>query len=363
MECGCMRVRQRALVVGLVAFGSGAVVHAADVRGEVWRPGCVSTAAQETSLTRHPNGEKAWFMRGDFASNSATLLELSVNAEGCALQVAAFSGVWRDSEPHVSADGRRLYFVSNRPVAEDPVEAEWNGRRFPGAQIWYVALDESGEVSGEPQRVQGETNAVTMVYNPATTANGDLYVSSHRRGSGPGYQIYVARWDADRGAHGAVEQLDLGPVERSRMDPTLSPDGQWLAYAGDEGDSLGSADIYVTQRQNDGRWGPSKRLPAPVNSMWLENAPAWGEQAGVLYVTSARPNLLSHTAKRPVSLAELERRLLQDPLNGSRNVWRFELGESLHHDSSNAQAQPSRLTPNSSAQTRTMLPPRSALSH
>lgn len=329
MGKSCVRAFGIGSGVWLLMHGVGSAADGSLPEGSVWRPDCVSTAAQETSLTVHPAGHKAWFMRGDFASTTATLLEVDLSAHGCALQVASFSGVWRDSEPHVSVDGRRLYFVSNRPVAETPVEAEWNGRRFPGAQIWYVDLDEHGEAQGEPTRVTGDTNAVTMVYNPSTTANGDLYFSSHRPGSGPGYQIYRATWDATAQAHGAIEMLALGAVERSRMDPAISPDGEWLIYAGDEGDSLGSADVYAVRRLGDGRWSAPLRLPAPINSMWLENAPAWGESAGVLYVTSARPAVRPVHASRRVTLATLQRQLLQDPLNGSRNVWRFELGDVL----------------------------------
>lgn len=297
----------------------------------LWQPGCISTAAQETSAALHPSGRRAWFMRGDFSSTRATVLEARFDPQEpqrCDLRIVGFSGRWRDSEPHLSADGRRLYFVSNRPISSGgpPVVAEWNGRRFPGAQLWFVPLDADGDAAGPAERVAGAANTVPMVYNPSTSADGDLYFSSHRPDSGPGYQIYRAVWKPQDGVHGEIERLDLGSVERNRMDPAISPDGQLLVYAGDEGDSFGAADLYVVWHTADGAWSPPLHLPAPVNSPWLENAPGWGEEAGVLYFSSARP-ATADPAALPAALHSLEalQQSLHDPLNGSRNLWRVDL--------------------------------------
>lgn len=325
----------------IAATRPAATAVASALQATLWQPGCISSAAQETSVALHPHGHRAWFMRGDFSSTRGTVLEARLDSQDpqrCDLRIAGFSGRWRDSEPHLSADGRRLYFVSNRPLRAGgpPVVAEWNGRRFPGAQLWFVALDAHGEPTGPAQRVGGAANQVPMVYNPSTTANGDLYFSSHRPDSGPGYQIYRALWNAKDGAHGEIERLDLGPIERNRMDPAISPDGRLLVYAGDEGDSQGAADLYAVWRTADGGWSAPRHLPAPVNSAWLENAPGWGEEDGVLYFSSARP-AAADPAARPETLRSLEalEQSLRDPLNGSRNLWRVDLRDWLRaHEAS-----------------------------
>src|SRR6185312_10764536 len=131
--------------------------------------------------------------------------------------------------------------------------------------------------------------------NPSVAANGDIYFSAHRPDSGAAYQIYVARRTAQ--GYAAPQRVELGDVARNRMDPAIDPQQRFLVYAGNEGDSLGSADLYIAFRQPDGSWGKPLHLPGEVNSAALENAPSLGPRFG--------------------------------ELNGSRNPWRFDIADVL----------------------------------
>ena len=311
----------RVLCGGVLAMLCGGPAMA----GELFAPGIVSTALQETSLTFTPDGATALFMRSDFASADTTILQTHRSADGWSTPVvASFSGVWHDSEPAFSPDGRRLYFVSNRPLRPggEPLLASIRGQTFPGTNLWYV--ERKGGAWGTPVHVEGTHNQGSMIYNPSIAANGDLYFSAHRDDSGSGYQIYLARRQGER--HAAPERVDLGGVEHSRMDPSIDPMGRFLVFAGNEGDSLGSADIYIAFRQ-DGRWGKPVHLGSAVNSQRLENAPALGRSFGELYVTSQRGAEPTFPKARD-DYADLMKRL-QAPLNGSRNLWRFDIANVL----------------------------------
>lgn len=110
-------------------------------RAELFGPGVISTAANETSATFSHDGRSVYFMRGDYASaDTAILVADRVGSGWGRVRVAPFSGVWRDSEPHLTADGKRLYFVSNRPPQPGaaPVTTTRAGQSFPGANLWYV---------------------------------------------------------------------------------------------------------------------------------------------------------------------------------------------------------------------------------
>jgi hypothetical protein len=122
-------------------------------------------------------------------------------------------------------------------------------------------------------------------------------------------------------------RVELGDLEHSRMDPAIDPQGRFLIYAGNEGDSLGSADIYIAFRQADGRWSKPLHLGDDVNSRSLENAPSLGPGFGELYVSSARRDDVNFPKPRD-SVATLQQRL-QSPLNGSRNLWRFDIADVL----------------------------------
>ncbi|MDO1529666.1 hypothetical protein QMK61_12570 [Fulvimonas sp. R45] len=304
-----------ALVLALAPLGARA--------GTLVGPGTVSTGLQETSAALTPDGNTLYFMRSDFAERDDTILvSHRVDGRWSAPQVAAFSGQWHDSEPALSPDGQRLYFVSNRPVQAGgmPLTADMNGHRFTGTNLWFVQRRADGRW-GEPVHVDGALNDGAMIYNPSVAANGDLYFSAHRPDSGAAYQIYVARRTAQ--GYATPQRVDLGDVARNRMDPAIDPQQRFLVYAGNEGDSLGSADLYIAFRQPDGRWGKPLHLPGEVNSAALENAPSLGPRFGELYVASNRRDEVAFPKPRDTA-STLQQRLRQ-PLNGSRNLWRFDI--------------------------------------
>jgi hypothetical protein len=295
--------------------------------GELLGPGVISTGLQETSAALTPDGNTLYFMRSDFAeADDVIMVSQRQGSHWSAPQVATFSGQWHDSEPTLSPDGRRLYFVSNRPTHPGgaPVTATMNGRTFAGSNLWYVARQPRGGW-GTPIHVDGALNDGAMIYNPSVAANGDIYFSAHRADSGKAYQIYVAHPQGD--GYAAPVRQELGDVGINRMDPAVDPAGRFLLYAGNEGDALGSADIYIVFRQPDGRWGKPLHLGGDVNSPTLENAPSLGPAFGELYVSSARRDEV--TFPKPRDTAAILERRLQSPLNGSRNLWCFDLSDVL----------------------------------
>ncbi|WP_149195554.1 TolB family protein [Luteimonas suaedae] len=305
----------------LLAAGAGTA-------GELFAPGVVSGPFNETSATFTPDGDTVYFTRGNFVSSQTTILSARRVQDGYGdVRVAPFSGIWKDSEPHVSPDGKRLFFVSNRPATpggDSPI-GTMNGQTFPGANIWYVDRSDAGW--GEPVRIDGEVNRVPMVFNPAVAANGNLYFSAHREDTDRGYQIYMAPWTGD--GYGAPQRLDIGiGLDGNHMDPAIDPRERFLLFAGNEGDSLGAADIYIVFRNDDASWGTPIHLGAEINSRYLENAPTLGRDFGEIFVTSMRPAPTTYPMPRR-DLAGLQHSL-EDPLNGSRNLWRFDISDLLH---------------------------------
>lgn len=318
-----MRLHRLALALALAA--AGPTVAGAELLG----PGVISTGLQETSAAFSPDGNTLFFMRSDFAEKDDTILVSHRQGGGWSQpEVATFSGQWHDSEPAYAPDGKRLYFVSNRPLhaGEPALEAELLGQRFAGTNLWYVQRQSGGRWS-EPVHVEGALNDGAQLYNPSVAANGDIYFSAHRPDSGKLYQIYVARRTAK--GYAAPERVDLGDPSRNRMDPCIDPRQRFLLFAGNEGDALGSADIYIAFRQPDGRWGKPEHLDGDVNSASLENAPSLGPRFGELYVSSNRRNPMRFPKPRD-DAASLQRRL-SEPLNGSRNLWRVDISDVLRN--------------------------------
>lgn len=305
------------------ALGCAGPVGAAELLGA----GVISTGLQETTAALSPDGKTLLFLRSDFAEKDDTILLAHRQGDGWSTpEVAPFSGQWHDSEPTFAPDGKRVYFVSNRPphAGAAPVTAEMGGQHFAGTNLWYVERQASGRWS-EPVHVDGAHNEGAMLYNPTVAANGDIYFSAHRQDSGKFYQVYVIHPAGQ--AYSAPERVDLGDAEHNRMDPCIDPQGRFLLYAGNEGDSLGSADIYIAFRQADGRWGKPEHLGGDVNTPALENAPTLGPRFGELYVSSNRQDEVQFPKKRD-DIGSLQKRL-NGPLNGSRNIWRMDIADVL----------------------------------
>ncbi len=76
--------------------------------------------------------------------------------------------------------------------------------------------------------------------------------------------------------------------------PSLSGDGQTLYFATlrastqKEGAQNPDTDIYYSERQADGSWGPAKALPAPINTKWNDKAPFMHSDSHTLYFASDR---------------------------------------------------------------------------
>ncbi|MFC5527574.1 TolB family protein [Rhodanobacter ginsengisoli] len=309
--------------VAMIAPLASRAAAAAELLG----PGVISTGLQETSAAFAPDGNTVYFLRSDLGEKDDTIV-YSQRRDGrwSAPQVAAFSGRWHDSEPAFSPDGQRLYFVSNRPLQPGGASLMTGmaGHRFAGTNLWYVERQGDGRW-GTPVHVDGALNDGAQIYNPSIAANGDIYFSAHRADSGKLYQIYVARRTAQ--GYAGPERVDLGDLAHNRMDPAIDPQQRFVLFAGDEGDSLGRADIYIAFRQAGGRWGRPEHLGGDVNSEDLENAPALGRRFGELYVSSNRQPAV-HFPKTRDDAPSLQRRL-SGPLNGSRNIWRVDISDAL----------------------------------
>lgn len=312
------------LLTAAIAMG---LVAATAMAGEILGPGVISTGLQETSAALTPDGNTVYFMRSDFAEKDDTILVSHRNGkQWSAPEVASFSGQWHDSEPAISPDGKRLFFVSNRPVTPggEPLMTELSGHQFAGTNLWYVEQQSNGKW-GEPVHVDGALNDGAQIYNPSIASNGNIYFSAHRPDSGAYYQIYVARRTSS--GYAAPERVDLGDAAKNRMDPGVDPEERYIVYAGNEGDAIGSADIYISFRGADGKWSKPEHLPGDVNSDSLENAPAPGRIFGELYLSSNRADAPRFPKVRD-DITSLQRRLVS-PTNGSRNIWHFDISMTL----------------------------------
>jgi hypothetical protein len=194
--------------------------------------------------------------------------------------LASFSGNYKDLEPFLSPDGRRLYFASDRPRG-DSLEAA------PDYDIWYVERDGLEDAWGEPVNLGAPVNTDGNEFYPAVTSGGDLYFTSDRPGTKGKDDIFHAK----KGEQGYADPVSLGEAINSEgyeFNAFVAPDGSYLIYtAYNRADGLGSGDLYISHRQADGGWSDAQNLGPEINSNRMDYCP-FVDGAGTLYFTSKR---------------------------------------------------------------------------
>lgn len=292
----------------------------------MFAPDIVSTEMMETTATFTPDMKTVYFTRSDnrFADNTIMFSEFK-KGKWSQPEVAPFSGVWRDSEPHVAIDGKKFFLVSNRPATPDgqPLMAEFNGRKFPGANVWYC--DKTANGWSEPKRIEGAVNETSEIYNPSVARNGNLYFSARYPTKEPvvGYKIYRSVYKD--GKYEKPERLSFSDNKLNDMDPAIDAEERFLVFASNRPGALGFASLFISIKDKVGVWSAPVALGDKVSTASGENAPSLAPDGKTLYYTSAY-SLIPDVAfpKKKESFAVAMKRIKETNAR-SRNIWSVDL--------------------------------------
>jgi Tol biopolymer transport system component len=263
------------LIVATTLSAQSVTLTTPGVEPALFAPGVVSTMFAEWNTTFTADGRTVFFSRGQFWT---IMTSTRGRSPWSAPEVAPFSGRWMDTDPFVSPDGRRVYFVSNRPLDGNPATPP---RSDFG--IWYVERTPTGGWS-PPISVGATVNDHGSAWFPSVTRDGTLYFHARRPGGAGSSDIYCTRWLGDHYA-------DAVPVEfntaASEQEPYVSPDETYMIFVSDRAGGLGAGDLYLSLRRN-GHWGAPMHIDQPVNSYANDMAPSMSPDGAMLYFTSNR---------------------------------------------------------------------------
>ncbi len=175
---------------------------------ELFARGTVSTEAPEFAATFTPDGREVYFNRASANRERLTIMTAARTSAGVWSDpvVAGFSGTFRDVDPFVTPDGRRLYFSSDRPRGDGPagVFATWFVERTPSG--WGPPID-----PGPP------LNSTAGDVFVSAARDGTVVFSSSRLGES---RVFMAR--EIRGAVGRARAPQLrrtAPASATRRSP------------------------------------------------------------------------------------------------------------------------------------------------
>lgn len=244
---------------------------------ELFAPGIVSSIwGLHSTAVFSPDGNEVWWapmmtFPGEIYSRGGLLMMRRIKGRWTPPDWAPFSGPnGEDDVPFFSGDGKRLYFLSRRPL---PGESERGAER-----VWYT--DRAGAGWSEPRPLDPQVNAVDKHWQFSLEREGDLYFAGRPADSHGLSDIYVAR--AAGGAYG--KPVNLGPAINTpeiEDTPFVAPDGSYLLFSR-------QFDLWMSFRERDGSWGEPVNLGPEVNSPSIELCPMLTADGRYLFFLSQR---------------------------------------------------------------------------
>ena len=290
---------------------------------ELFAPGIVSTGMYTRDVAMMPDGSEIYFgvAFGGFSVIVGTRLE---DGRWTEPEVVPFSADpnFMHLEPHITPDGGRMLFLSNRPpdgsaLAEDEVGG-WTHQN-----IW--AVDRIDDGWGEPYPLGPPVNSdENGEFFPSVTEDGTLYFTRSEAATRGNY-IYRSRL-----VDGQYQEPErLGPQVNStaaQYNAFIAPDESYIIVptAGRE-DSRGGTDYYIVFRDEDDNWSEPINMGDEVNqprgAEWSPYVSPDGKY--FFFMSSRRPS--AEALSEPMTFDALKKLHMSAP-NGSSAIYWIDAG-------------------------------------
>ena len=276
----------------------------------VFGEGVISTGDFESHPAFTPDGLTLYYLKSTPTFSFWTIIvSRFVDGRWTMPEVAPFSGRYSDADPFITSDGKKFYFISNRPVP---------GKTTRDLDIWVMDKTESGW--SEPRNLGQTVNSDANEWYPTIAADGTLYFGSGRAGGKGATDIYRSQV-----VNGNFEEPEnLGTAINSEFDeyePLIAPDQSYLIFmAAERPDCISrSSDLFLSYRKA-GAWTKAINLGNEINSPREEYSPTLSPDGKYFFFASTR-------GRRPPE-KQLSYKELMGWLRGTRNG----LGDIYHID-------------------------------
>jgi hypothetical protein len=243
---------------------------------QVFLPGIVSTRESfEYSNTISPDGKEFYFAR----RTNDQEVQMVVRWENGVLmqpEEASFLQVAGGFEPHLSADGSRLYFTRFAPPPSVLAEDKDLGPRDKEARMVNIwVMERSGPGWGEPKF------CVNGMY-VTISDSGAIYTTDIRSSS-----VGACRYIPVDGKYAGRERLPGGVNSPSPgAHPCIARDESFVIFDSKRGEDPENADLYVSFRLENGGWSDARSLGSAVNTRWNDICPSLSPDGKCLFYMS-----------------------------------------------------------------------------
>lgn len=195
-------------------------------------------------------------------------------------EIASFSSPsYHDADPFFTLEGKRIYFVSSRPVNSLDKINDFN--------IWYSDRTETGW--NDPIALPEPINTDSEEYFFSISDRGNAFFSSNRPGGLGSFDIYKTKI-LDNGDMSIPVNVGM-PVssEYYEYDPFISPDESFMIYTIiNKAEGVGGSDIYFSSKNKKGEWTNPVNLGKTVNTKYEDFAPSVSPDNKYIFYTNNR---------------------------------------------------------------------------
>lgn len=278
----------------------------------VFGEGFISTGDDESHPAFTPDGGTIYYLKNTPSFNHWTIVFSQYrNGRWDSPEVAPFSGQYSDADPFITEDGKRLFFISTRPV---------DGKAKEDTDIWMIEKGASGW--GEPKHLGPLVNSNGSEWFPTVSKDGTLYFGSDRS-AGKG-RTDIWRSKLVDGKYAEPENLgDAINSPASEVEPYIAPDESFMIFAAaGRPDGKGAFDLYVSYQKN-GQWTKAENLGDKINSSAWDFSPKISPDGKYFFFTSNR-NFADRPLANRLSYKELVAKL-RGPRNGLRDIYQVDM--------------------------------------
>ncbi len=243
----------------------------------------VSTGDVDFRPTFTPEGNTMFFSKATIDwGYIAIFYSVKKGSHWTAPEAVNFTGTYRDTDPLVSTDGKRLYFGSDRPL---------DGKLYKDYDyhFYYVELTQ-GKISSKPVLVSFPLTVGLQPSHYYFTSNGNAYFSSSDN-SGQGSHIYMCAFK--NGQYEPPVMLLFNGKPFKALDPAVANDEHFIIFLANQVGG-GGLDLWVSFN-NAGSWGEPINMGSKINTKGNEGSPGLSRDNKTLYFSSFR-----ETKERPV---------------------------------------------------------------
>jgi len=227
----------------LSAFGQGIVDPAA--QPQVFSQEGKTDLNNESVATFMPNQKTVYIADGQ----TIVVSKRSSGKWGTPV-TAPFSGQWKDWDPAMSPDGKRLIFVSTRPLEDMPQD-----KPQKNAHLWYVD-HLRGDNWSKPKHFDAPVNEEGFNdFGPSISSLGSICFCSRNRDGNKGMRGYYIKWLGD---HYDKPRMLALKGENEIFDPFIAPDEHYIIF-------VSNGELYISYRKGDD-WSQGQKLGPAVNN-------------------------------------------------------------------------------------------------